>query len=152
MESLVRLGQHKCCAQNTWSSSGTRQTHLNGQGTLSVAMAAWSNYMSDQGWSKCTENLHHWQAARRFRGALQPLLYVEDGIQVHLFAELLKYWLMHAQWEGNQRRLNGTALAVMVQSLSKSSCAGFSLLSGGFLRHKLHSKKSSSIKLPLPTK
>lgn len=26
--------------------------------TLSVAMAAWSNYTSDQGWSKCTENLH----------------------------------------------------------------------------------------------
>lgn len=28
------------------------------RGTLSVAMAAWSNYMSDQGWSKCSENLH----------------------------------------------------------------------------------------------
>lgn len=27
-------------------------------GTLSVAMAAWSNYMSDQSWSKYTENLH----------------------------------------------------------------------------------------------
>lgn len=55
VKSLVWQG----CAGNAWSSPGTRQTHLNGQGTLSVAMAARSNYMSDQGWSKCTENLHH---------------------------------------------------------------------------------------------
>lgn len=33
---------------------------------------------------------------------------------------------MQAQLEGNQRRLNAIALALKVQSLSKSSCAGFS--------------------------
>ena len=31
-------------------------------------MAAWSNYTSDQGWSKCTENLHHWPYLQEEKG------------------------------------------------------------------------------------
>lgn len=95
-------------------------------------MAAWSNYRSDEGWSKCTENLHRRrhgstgrerQAARRSRGALQPLFYGGGGIQHHLFAELLKYWLMHA--------IRGDYMPeqclLWCSPCRGSSCAGFSL-------------------------
>ena len=102
-------------------------------GTLSVAMAAWSNYMSDQSWSKYTENLHPLTGIYEMRKAGRQKVQGSPSTSA-----LCRRWhsslvicgaakiLTDAGTEGNQRRLNAKALTVMVQSLSKSSFAGFS--------------------------
>lgn len=67
--------------------------------------------------------------AGRFRRALRPLLSVEGGTQAHLFICGAAKILTDAGTvrEGAiRRRLNAIALALTVQSFSKSSCAGFS--------------------------
>lgn len=64
--------------------------------------------------------------------ASQPRLYVEGGIQAHLFAKLLKYWLMRGQLEDNQRRLNATVKLLWCNPFPRGLVHVFPL-SGGYL-------------------